>query len=369
MAPALLTESGFRMTIRTVYVSFSLAMLGAWVWVSPVVAETLSGAGSSAAAPVYRAWAAAYGRTLDFQLSYDPAGSSAGLKSIKSRQVAFGATDVAPSAQQLTEDGLILVPTFITGAVPVVNLPKAGGGKLRLSGEVLAGIFSGSISRWNAPEIQNLNPGVGMPEIAIKPVVRSDGSGTTYYFTDYLSRISPVWKEKFGARTTIAWPAIATGAKGSDGVVKAVKATPGSIGYVDFNYVAEHGLTSVYLRNAAGEYVAPGVDSFRAALQASEWRTKADFHASLTNLPGRNSWPITMGTFVLLPKVSDKSEETARALRYFVWALLKGDQVIEGMAFVRLPDGLQAQAYKALSSVIDKQGRSLGVEALATLSK
>jgi phosphate transport system substrate-binding protein len=339
---------------------------------SPLAAsagETLVGAGSSAAAPMYRAWATAYGRKQDFQLAYDPAGSSAGLKKIKANEVGFGASDVAPSEQDLAKDQLVLVPTFITGAVPVVNLPKVSNGRLRLSGDVLVGIFSGRITRWNAPEIRSLNSGLTLPDLGIKPVVRSDGSGTTYYFTDYLSHVSAEWKGKFGAKTSIAWPANFVGAKGSDNVAKTVNETVGAIGYIDFNYIDEYGLNPVQLRNAAGEFVSPTVGGLRAALRASDWYSTGDFHASLANLPGTQVWPITMGTFVLLPRVSNKPEETARALRFFVWVLLKGDQVAEDMSFVRLPNKMQALAYKALVSVTDQQGSPLGLMAMEKLSK
>jgi phosphate transport system substrate-binding protein len=329
-----------------------------------VAGETLTGAGSSAAAPVYKAWATAYAEKQDFQLSYDPAGSSAGVKKIKANEVAFGASDVAPSEQDLIKDQLVLVPTFISGVAPSVNLPKIPGGKLRLSGEVLVDIYSGKITRWNAPEIQNLNPGLALPDIEIIPVVRSDGSGTTYYFTDYLSHVSPEWKTKFGARNTIAWVPACVGAKGNDGVARMVKDRVGAIGYVDFNYVAEYGLSPVQLRNASGRFLSPGVGGFRAALRASDWSSKGDFHATLADLPGNDAWPITMGTFILLPKVSQRAEETSRALRFFVWTLLKGDKVVEQMSFVRLPDKLQATAYKALTSVTDMQGVPLGLQAM-----
>ncbi|MDQ3058212.1 MAG: phosphate ABC transporter substrate-binding protein PstS [Pseudomonadota bacterium] len=332
-------------------------------------AQTLSGAGSSAAAPVYQAWATAYSRTKDFKLGYDPVGSTAGLKKIRAREVGFGASDVAPSTQELARDELILVPTFVTGAVPVVNLPRVGNGKLRLSAEVLAGIFLGEITRWNAPEIQRLNSTLALPDLAIKPVVRSDGSGTTYYFTEYLSKLSPAWKDRMGAKTALTWPASFIGTKGSDGEAKTVKDTVGAIGYIDLNYLASHGLSGVQLRNAAGEFVAPGVEGLRSAIQASAWFETGDFHASLANLPGKASWPIPMGSFILLPRTSDKSEETAQALRFFVWALLKGDQVVEGMSFVHLPGKIQSLAFKALSSVTDRQGKALGLEAWNSVSR
>jgi phosphate transport system substrate-binding protein len=301
-------------------------------------------------------------------LAYQPVGSTAGLKEIQAGRVGFGASDVAPAETDLAKGGLVLVPTFVTGAVPVVNLARIPNGKLRLSGAVLAAIFSGEITRWDAPEIQQLNPGLALPDLPIRPVVRSDGSGTTYYFTDYLSKVSPAWKEKRGARTAIDWPAGFLAAKGSDGVSKAVRDNAGAIGYIDFDYVAQDGLNAVQMRNLAGAFVSPAADAFRAALQGSDW-SKGNFHATLADLPGYSTWPITMGTFVLLPKVSNQPVEGARAVRFFVWALLKGDQVVEHMGFVRLPDKMQALAFKALSSVTDAKGSAVALDAINELSQ
>src|SRR5450830_934252 len=324
----------------------TLALLAA-PWGLARAGETLTGAGSSAAAPLYRPWAAAYGKTQDVQLQYEARGSSAGLKKIRAQEVAFGASDVAPTEAELSRDQLLLVPTFVTGAVPVVNLPRVPRGRLRLTGEVLAQIYLGSITRWSAPEIAALNPDLSLPDLSIRPVGRSDGSGTTWYVADYLARLSPTWKERLGAKTSLAWGEHVTGAKGSDGVVRAVQDTAGAIGYVDFNYVGANGLSPVQLRNAAGEFAV----------------------ASVANLSGPGVWPITMGTFVLLPRVSSQPAETARALRFLMWALLKGDSVVEGLSFVRLPDALQASAFKALSSVVDKQGRKLGTEAFSAIAQ
>lgn len=347
----------------------TLALLLAAPWGLARAGEILTGAGSSAAAPLYRAWAAAYGKAQDVQLQYEASGSSAGLKKIRAQEVAFGASDVAPTEAELNRDQLLLVPTFVTGAVPVVNLPRVPRGRLRLTGEVLAQIYLGGITRWSAPEIAALNPDFSLPDLPIRPVGRSDGSGTTWYVADYLSRLSPVWKERLGVKTSLAWGEHVMGAKGSDGVVRAVQDTPGAIGYVDFNYVGTNGLNPVLLRNAAGEFAAAGVAGFKAALRASDWAAKGNFHASLANLPGPGVWPITMGTFVLLPRVSSQPAETLRALRFLMWALLKGDSVVEGLSFVRLPDALQANAFKALSSVVDNQGRKLGTEAFTTVAK
>lgn len=332
-------------------------------------AQTLSGAGSSAAAPVYRAWAQAYGHKHDVQLQYDAVGSSAGLQKIKTKEVAFGASDVAPADADLQRDHLILAPLFVTGITPVVNLPTIASGKLRLTPEALAGIFLGTITRWNAPAIQGANPSLTLPDLPIKPVVHGDGSGTTYYFSDYLSRVSPDWKLRFGAKTSLDWPAGFLSAKGSDGVARAVKATVGAIGYLDCNYVAEQGLATVQLRNASDEFVSPGAPGFKAAVRASDWYTKGDFHGSLSNLAGHGVWPITTGSFVLLPKVSDQPANTARALHFLLWSLLKGDTAVEGLSFVRLPDHIQALVFKTLSSVTDTHGKPLGFDALRAVSQ
>ena len=332
-------------------------------------AETLSGAGSSAAAPIYRAWAAAYGKKQNFELTYEAAGSSAGLRKIRTNEVDFGASDIAPSASELARDRLVLVPTFVTGLTPVVNLPKLANVRLKLNGEVLAGIFQGAVTRWNAPEIQQLNAAVPLPDLPIKPVVRSDGSGTTFYFTSYLSTVSEDWRQKVGAGSSVKWPQGAVPAKGSDGVARAVKEQVGAIGYIDFNYVAAHALAPVQLKNSLGEFVVPGAASFRAALQVSDWSHKGDFLAPLVNLPGSNVWPITMGTFILLPKAAERTEQVSIALRFFTWSLLSGDQAVEAGNFVRLPDKLQALAFKALAGVTDARGKALGLEALGEVTR
>jgi phosphate transport system substrate-binding protein len=328
----------------------------------------LTGAGSTAAAPVYKAWAQAYGRGKDFTLNYEAIGSSAGLRKIQSNEVAFAASDVAPSEAELLKSHLVVVPTFVSGVVCVVNLPRTAA-RLQLDGEILAAIFMGTVTRWNAPEVQALNPGVALPDLPMRPVVRSDGSGTTHYFTDYLSKVSPLWRTRHGVKSTVAWPDGFVGAKGSDALARKVKETEGAIGYIDFNYVSTHDLVPVSMRNALGEFVQPSVSAFRAALRASDWSSKGDFHASLADLRGRQVWPITMGTFVLFPQIASRPQETKEALQFFIWAWLKGDQVVDNMSFVRLPDKMQAQAFRSLLSITDAQGRSLGMPLIATLTQ
>jgi phosphate transport system substrate-binding protein len=327
-------------------------------------AQTLNGAGSSAAAPIYRAWAHQYQKAVGTAVAYEPAGSSAGVKMVRAGEVAFGASDVVPDDAELAASGLAVFPVAITGIVPVVNLPKVTDGQLRLSGEVLARIFMGEIDKWSAPEIAQLNPGLALPEMPIRVIVRSDGSGTTYNFADYLAKVHPAWKSRFGVKSAIAWPASATGVKGSNGVVKAMAQTTGAIGYVDFGYLADNKLAGVQMRSADGEFVRPGVQSFKAALGNSDWVSRGTFTTTLTNATGKGSWPITMGTFALVPRVTDKPELTLAALKFFAWAFNHGDALVQEASFVRLPDRVQAAAFKVISSVRDKSGRPIGLTVL-----
>jgi phosphate transport system substrate-binding protein len=323
-------------------------------------ADSISGAGSSAAAPIYKAWAARYEKSTGIGLNYEASGSSAGLKKIRGGETAFGASDIAPSDAELSNEALVVFPVALTGVVPVVNLPKIGDGQLRLSGEVLARIFLGEIDHWNAREIGELNPNLSLPDLPIKVVGRSDGSGTTYNFADYLSKVSPAWKERVGAKPVIAWPASVTTAAGSSGVVRAVGATVGTIGYIDFGYVADNKLAGVQMRNTDGEFVRAGAGAFQSALSNSDWVAKGSFTSTLTQRPGKATWPIAMATFVLVPRVSDKPEQTKRALQFFVWAFRSGDAFMDA-SFVRLPDRVQAAAFKAIAGVRAKSGEPIGL--------
>jgi len=328
-------------------------------------AQTITGAGSSAAAPIYQRWAQAYQKATGVGLAYEPIGSSAGLKQIRARETHFGASDISPSEAELAKDGLVIFPVAITGISPVVNLPKLGDGQLRLTGDVLARIFLGEISQWNAPEIVKLNPGYTLPDAPIKVVVRADGSGTTYNFADYLAKLNPTWKSKYGVKTGFDWPASFLAVKGSDGVVKAVKETAGAIGYVDYGYVKDNMLVSVQLKNLEGEFTKPSVIAFRSAVNGSEWVSKGLFTGTLTNQAGKGSWPIAMGTFVVLPKVADQPDQALRVLKFFVWAFVNGDALVQANNFVRLPDRVQASAFKAISSVKDKTGNAIGMTLMA----
>jgi phosphate transport system substrate-binding protein len=331
------------------------------------MAQSITGAGSSAAAPIYRSWAKAYAHATGATVEYDPVGSSGGLRKIRQNEVGFGASDVAPAAKDLTEGGLVTFPVAITGISPVFNLTKISDGQLRLSGELLSRIYMGEISRWNAPEITVLNPGVALPDEAIKVIVRSDGSGTTYNFADYLSKVSSKWKTAYGAKTSIQWADGFIGAKGSDGVAKALKDTPGSIAYIDHGCVKEYGLATAQVKNAEGDFVRPSVNAFKAALANSEWATSGSFSETLTQKSGKGSWPITMGTFVVVPKVANNPEQTLAALKFFAWAFLNGDTLVQENNFVRLPDRVQATAFKTITSIKDKSGAPIGMNLISSL--
>ena len=322
--------------------------------VSAYAEPAINGAGSTAAAPIYKVWSQNYEKVSKTALNYDAVGSSAGVARIRERKADFGASDVAPSMADLQKDGLIVVPTVVTAAVPIINVPGVGKGQLKLTGELLARIFLGQVTAWNAPEIRELNPKTDLPAAPIRVVVRADGSGTTYHFADYLAKMSPEWASSRGAKSSLQWPDSFVAVKGSGEVAKTVKSTPGAIGYVDYNYVIDGDLNFAQLRNAAGNFVPPSVDAFVAAVRASDWYTKGDFSRSLTNMPGAASWPITMGTFAVLPRVSTTPDNTVAALRFLTWGYLNGDNLAKQANFVPLPERVQAKAYAEISKIVDR---------------
>lgn len=322
-------------------------------------AVDISGAGSSAAKPLYAAWGQAYAAATKDAVNYDPIGSSAGLKKMKEHGVDFGATDVALSREEGAKDNLICFPTSVSGVVPFVNIPGVKPGKLNLSGPVLAAIFMGKIKNWNDREIAALNAGRDLPNLPIRPVVRQDGSGTTYNFSDYLSRVSADWKTRFGTSLQIQWPGDALPAQGSDGVIKTVGATAGAIGYTDYSYILLQQLSYVKMQNRQGAFVEPSYAGFTAALSNSDWKTQARFEEMLNDKPGNESWPITAGTFVLLPKVTNTPEKTTAALKFFTWGFQHGDEIARKNGYVRLNDSLQARIFSDLTQITDAKGNKL----------
>jgi len=342
-----------------------LLTLLCWPLLAGAQTSLITGAGSSAAKLVYESWGARFASATQIKLEYAAEGSSAGVRKILAREVGFGASDVAPDDATLAEGKLVLVPTVVTGAVPVVNLPGVGIGKLILDGDTLARIYMREVTRWNDPAIVALNPGLPLPDQAIAVVVRSDGSGTTYNFTDYLAKVSTTWRAGFGVNTRIKWPEGVLAAKGSGGIVDTVRATAGAIGYVDYTYVLRDSLNGVRMKNRDGRVVAATIDTFRSALSSSAWQSRGEFRQTLTNQPGADSWPITMGTFVLLPKRMTDAAVGAALIRFFTWSFMHGDELAATAHFVRLPDAVQAKAYRALSEITDEAGTPLAYTVLA----
>lgn len=355
------SHNSFNQFIRTV----SVLALGSLAFSSVASAQGISGAGSSAAAPIYKAWGEMYSLATGRTVSYDPVGSGEGTKRIKARAVDFGASDVAMSPAEAKQHGLIIVPTVVTAAVPVLNVPGLTTGQLKLTGEVLAKIFLAQITQWNAAEIRTLNPSAKLPNLPIQVVVRADGSGTTYHFTDYLSKVSGDWQTQRGVKNKFDWPATFLAVKGSSEVAKTVAATNGAIGYVDFNYVREYKLNYAQVKNAAGNFVSPSLENFREAVANSDWLSKGNFISSLTNLKGLKSWPITMGTFIAIPQTVAQGAKGLEVLRFITWGYLHGDQLAKTALFVPLPDLVQARAYGELGKLTDHQGKLIGLYALA----
>ena len=251
---------------------------------------------------------------------------------------------------------MVCFPTAISGVVPVVNLPGIGKGQLQLTGEVLADIFSRKIVKWNDQRLRALNPTLPLPDLAITAVTRSDGSGTTFNFTDYLSKSSPAWLNAYGRNATIAWAPGTVSAKGSSGVVALFKQTTGAIAYVDYQYVTKGNLASALLKNRDGKFVSPGPVAFSASLANSAWLSKGTYEEMLTDRPGTASWPITTGTFILLPQASSNPATTIAAIKFFTWGFVHGDAVIGKAAFVRLPDIVQGRIFGELPTITDSAG-------------
>ncbi len=320
-------------------------------------AQDITGAGASFPAPVYSKWADAYNKATGARLNYQSIGSGGGIKQIKAKTVDFGASDAPLSDEELAKEGMIQFPTVIGGVVPVVNIAGVAAGQVKLTGQVLGDIFLGKITKWNDAAITGLNPGVALPDAAIAPVRRADGSGTTFLFTNYLSKVNPDWKAKVGEGTAVNWPTGA-GGKGNEGVSAFVQRLPNSIGYVEYAYAKQNKMSHVMLRNRDGVFVGPDDSNFRAAAAGAEW--SKTFHQVLTDQPGKESWPITGATFILMHKSADKPQNTANALKFFDWAYASGDKMAADLDYVPMPDNVEAMVRKQWADNIkDASGKAI----------
>lgn len=326
--------------------------------VSPALAVEVNGAGASFPYPVYAKWADAYNQKTGNTINYQSIGSGGGIKQIKARTVDFGATDAPLQEKELKEAGLIQFPTVMGGVVPAINLEGVKPGQLTLTGEVLADIYMGEIKSWNAPEIQKLNPKVKLPDQPIAVVHRSDGSGTSFLFTTYLSNVSQDWQKKVGANTAVQWP-VGVGAKGNEGVANMVDRTDGAIGYVEYAYVKQNDLNYAALQNQAGATVQPDAKSFQSAAANADWKGTPGYGVILTNQPGKESWPITGATFILVHEKPQNPDAVAAALDFFRWAYANGDQMALELDYVPMPDSVVKQVEETWSQIKGPQGKPL----------
>lgn len=296
---------------------------------------TLTGAGSTWVYPLVAKWAATYQKLTGTEVNYQSIGSGGGIAQIKAGTVAFGASDMPLKPEDLKAAGLIQFPTAVAGAAMSYNLSGIASGKLILTGPVIADIYLGKIKKWNDPAIEKLNPGLKLPDMNITVVHRSDGSGTTFTFTNYLSKISPEWKEKVGSNTSVAWP-VGVGGKGSEGVASYVQRIPGSIGYVEYAYILETHGSYARMINSAGKVVSPTLQGFQDASAHVDWANAQDFYVILTNQPGPDTWPISGCTWQILRKNAPK-ETNMQVMKFFDWGFEHGQQMAKSIAFGPLP--------------------------------
>ncbi|MFO1379332.1 MAG: phosphate ABC transporter substrate-binding protein PstS [Chitinivorax sp.] len=324
-----------------------------------VFAGDITGAGATFPYPLYAKWASEYKKTTNVGMNYQSIGSGGGIKQIKAKTVDFGASDKPLTPKELDEAGLFQFPTVMGGVVPVINVTGVATGKLKLTPEVLAEIFLGKVSKWNDPKITALNAGVPLPDLAINVIHRADGSGTTFIFTNYLSKVSSDWKGQVGEEASVKWP-VGIGGKGNEGVANFVKQTPGSIGYVEYAYALQNKMNLTQLRNKDGQFVAPSEESFKAAAAHADWDKAPGFYEILTNEPGKASWPITGATFILMHKHQDKPDTARDVVKFFDWAYANGDKTALDMDYIPMPDAvvkLVRQSWKA--NLKDAAGKPL----------
>jgi phosphate transport system substrate-binding protein len=311
----------------------------------------VTGAGSTFVYPVLSAWAADYRAKSGAAINYQSIGSGGGVAQVKAGTVDFGATDQPLASDELAQSKLVQFPVVIGGIVAVVNIPGLGPGQLKLTGPVLADIYAGKVKSWNDPVLTRLNPGLKLPAADIAVVHRSDGSGTSFNFTHYLSQISPAWKSGPGEGKSVSWP-VGVGGKGNEGVAGYVKQIPYSIGYVEYAYVVQNKMSYAQLQNAAGTFVSPSTQSFSAAAESADWKNAKDFNLVMTNAPGPDAYPITASTFILMPmQPSDKSRSEA-AVAFFKYALEHGQDQANKLDYVPLPAALVQQIERYIGAGI-----------------
>ena len=308
-----------------------------------VVAQDVTGAGATFPAPVYAKWADAYNKATGARINYQSVGSGAGIRQIKAKTVDFGASDMPLTDEDLAKDGLLQFPTVIGGVVPVVNIKGIAPGQIKLTGQVLGDIYLGKITKWNDAALTAINPGVPLPDADISVVRRADGSGTSFIFTNYLSKVNAEWKAKVGEGTAVNWP-VGAGGKGNEGVAAFVQRLPNSIGYVEYAYVKQNKMTFTLMKNKNGHFVTPNDTAFKAAAAGADWNKS--FFQITTEQPGKDAWPLTNPTYILMYKTQDKPVNATNALKFFDWAFNNGDKMADDLDYVPLPDSVKALVRK-----------------------
>ena len=320
--------------------TLSFAFVAMFAVAAPVSAQQITGAGATFPAPVYAKWGEAAKAAVGIELNYQAIGSGGGQNQIFNRTVDFGASDAPVDGPKLAEQKLLQFPSVMGAVVPVVNIPGVELNKLKLTGDVLADIYAGKISKWNDARIVALNPGLALPNLAVAPVYRADGSGTTFVFTSYLSAVSGEWKSKVGAATSVKWPA-GNGAKGNDGVAATVKQVKGAIGYVENAYATKAKLVSTQLKNKSGAFVEPNLVSFGAAAESGDWKGAKNYAVDLIDTAGAKAWPIVSATFILLPQEPKDVGRSAAVMKFFDWAYANGGAIAGELEYIALPRSVQ----------------------------
>lgn len=346
------------MTTRQIFLCMIAGIAAAGLATTAVAAD-ITGAGATFPYPIYAKWADAYKKTTGVGLNYQSIGSGGGIKQITAKTVDFGASDMPLKPQELEKSGLVQFPTVIGGDVPVVNLKGIKPGQLKLTGPVLADIYLGKIKKWNDHAITALNPGTALQAGDITVVHRSDGSGTTFIWTNYLSKVSPEWKEKVGEGTAVNWPA-GVGGKGNEGVASYVQRIAGSIGYVEYAYVLQNKMAYALVKNRDGQFVAPSSKTFQAAAAGADWNAAPGMYLILTDAAGKDSWPIAGATFILMHQVQEKPENAKEVLNFFDWAYTKGDRLAQELDYVPMPDKVVALIQSSWKTHIkDRSGKTV----------
>lgn len=334
------------------------AAVVATLTLSAAQAAEISGAGATFPDPIYAKWSEAYQEETGTGLAYQSIGSAGGIKQIVAKTVTFGASDKPLEENELEANGLIQFPMIMGGIVPVLNVEGVKPGELVLDGPTLAKIFMGAITQWDDPAIKALNEKITLPALEISVIHRSDGSGTTYNFTNYLAKVSPEWQSKIGFEAAVEWP-VGVGAKRNEGVAKAVARAEGAIGYVEYAAAEEHELTYAAMINKAGKIVVPGMASFQAAAANADWKAAPGYGLILTDQPGDGSWPITAASFILMHVVAQDPAASGAALKFFDWAYQKGDAMAEGLGYVPMPDNVVGLIQEEWARIKDPSGKPI----------